>query len=245
MKTIQQYTEKAGFSPTPLQLEQFQTYRDMLLEWNQKINLTAITDPDEIALKHFTDSLTVVPFIENAFKNQKSRFPDLSLIDIGTGAGFPGIPLKIMYPELSLTLMDSLQKRIDFLSAVTNALSFSNSFTVHSRAEDGARSEQHREKYDVAIARAVASMPVLSEYCLPYVKVGGVFIAMKANVRDELESAKYAISVLGGEIEDCSEFTLPGSDMKRSIVVIRKKQKTPKPYPRKAGKPEKEPLMRK
>lgn len=245
MKTIQYYAEKMGFDLTKEQLNQFQNYQETLLEWNNKINLTAITDPEEIALKHFADSLTVVPFLIRAFENQKTVFPDLSLIDVGTGAGFPGIPLKITYPGLSVTLMDSLKKRIDFLDAVLESLSIKDCTTVHSRAEDGSRDIVHRERYDIAIARAVASMPVLCEYCLPYVKVGGVFIAMKSSFKEELDTAKHAINILGGEIEECHDFLLPESDMNRSIIVIRKKSKTPPAYPRKAGKPEKEPLIKK
>ena len=243
LRTIQYYVEKAGMKLSDDQTAQFQSYQDLLLEWNQKINLTTITDPEEIALKHFADSLSVAPFIHNAFKSEAMRFPDCSLIDVGTGAGFPGIPLKIVYPGISLTLMDSLNKRIAFLDAVIHALSLKDCKTVHSRAEDGARNAAYREKFDIAIARAVAGMPVLCEFCLPYVKIGGIFIAMKSNVKEELEAAKYAISLLGGEIEACHEFLLPESDISRTIVIIRKKSKTPSGYPRKAGKPEKEPLL--
>ncbi len=245
LKTIQFYAEQSGIELTEEQLVQFQQYQDLLLEWNQKINLTAITDPEEIALKHFADSFSAVPFLMEAFGQRAKRFPDLSLIDVGTGAGFPGIPLKIAYPDLSVTLMDSLNKRIAFLDTIVKSLSLRDCATLHSRAEDGSKEPACREKFDIAIARAVAGMPVLCEYCLPYVKVDGIFAAMKSNVKEELDTAKYAIRLLGGEIENCHDFFLPDSDISRSIVIIRKKSKTPPGYPRKAGTPEKEPLLAK
>ena len=242
MKTIQYYADQSGLELTKEQLFQFKTYQDLLIDWNQRVNLTAITDPGEIALKHFADSLSVLPFLTEAFKKSDTRFPDVSLIDVGTGAGFPGIPLKITHPSLSVTLMDSLNKRIAFLDAVIQALSLKDCITVHSRAEDGAKCGDYRERFDIAVARAVAGMPVLCEYCLPFVKVGGIFAAMKSSAGEELKTARHAIKILGGEIEACHDFKLPESDISRSVIIIRKISKTPAGYPRKAGKPEKEPL---
>jgi 16S rRNA (guanine527-N7)-methyltransferase len=242
LKNVQYYADQSNLELSKEQITQFQTYQDLLIDWNQRVNLTAITDPEEIALKHFADSLSLLPFFEEAFKKGTSRFPDLTLIDVGTGAGFPGIPLKITNPSLTVTLMDSLNKRIAFLDAVIQALSLQNCITVHSRAEDGARCDDYRERFDIAVARAVAAMPVLCEYCLPYVKVGGIFAAMKSSAGEELETAKHAIGILGGEIESCHDFKLPESDISRSVIIIRKVAKTPACYPRKAGKPEKTPL---
>lgn len=242
MKTVQYYADQSGLELTKEQIAQFQTYQDLLLDWNQKVNLTAITDPEEIALKHFADSLSLLPFFRKAFEKGKLRFPDVSLIDVGTGAGFPGIPLKITNPALSVTLLDSLNKRIAFLDTVIQALSLQGCVTVHSRAEDGARREDYWERFDIAVARAVAGMPVLCEYCLPYVKTGGIFAAMKSGAGEELEAARHAIGLLGGEIEACHDFKLPSSDISRSVIVIRKVTKTPACYPRKAGMPEKKPL---
>ena len=219
----------------------FSEYARLLKEWNEKMNLTNITDDKGIAIRHFIDSLTLVSHLEE--ESAKKRKKNLSLIDVGTGAGFPGIPLKVAMPELEVTLLDSLRKRVSFLDAVCTALDLKKIITVHSRAEDAGLSKQYREKFDVATARAVASLPVLCEYCLPFVKVGGIFLAMKGNVEEEAEAAKKAIVTLGGTIETLHHFTLPGTDMNRSIIVIRKVRATPARYPRQAGKPEKEPLV--
>ena len=219
----------------------FSEYARLLKEWNEKMNLTNITDDKGIAIRHFVDSLTLVPHLEEELAKKKKKY--LTLIDVGTGAGFPGIPLKVAMPSLEVTLLDSLRKRVGFLDAVCTALGLKGIVTVHARAEDAGLSKQYREKYDVATARAVASLPVLCEYCLPFVKVGGIFLAMKGNVEEEAESAKKSIITLGGTIETLHHFTLPGTDMKRSIIVIRKVRATPAKYPRQAGKPEKEPIL--
>ncbi len=242
MKTIEEFAGLFGPELTAQQSARFRIYQEMLLDWNERINLTAITDPQEIALKHFADSLSIAPYLKRAFKECAPSFPELSLIDVGTGAGFPGIPLKIAYPQLSVTLLDSLQKRVAFLDAVLKALALERCAAVHSRAEDTARMPAYREAFDIATARAVAGMPVLCEYCLPYVKIGGLFLAMKSDAREETEASARALKLLGGEIEAYEEFLLPESDIRRSVILIRKTAKTPSAYPRKAGKPEKDPL---
>ena len=219
----------------------FLEYARLLKEWNEKMNLTNITDDKGIAIRHFIDSLTLVSHLEE--ECVKKGKMNLSLIDVGTGAGFPGIPLKVAMPSLEVTLLDSLRKRVGFLDAVCEALELKGITTVHSRAEDAGLSKQYREKYDVATARAVASLPVLCEYCLPFVKIGGIFLAMKGNVEEEAEAAKKAIVTMGGTLETLHHFMLPGTDMKRSIIVIRKVRPTPAKYPRQAGKPEKEPIL--
>jgi 16S rRNA (guanine527-N7)-methyltransferase len=208
-------------------------YKGLLLEWNEKMNLTAIKDDKEIILKHFVDSLTIVPYLKGTG----------SFIDVGTGAGFPGIPLKIALSHLDTVLLDSLEKRVGFLDTVISGLGLEGIKAVHMRAEDAGMSPEFRERFDAATARAVASLPVLLEYCLPFVKTGGVFIAMKGSSTQEISMSGKALEILGGEIEEVKEFTLPDTDIKRSIVIIRKLRQTPTKYPRKAGKPSKEPLL--
>lgn len=214
-------------------VRRFFDYKRILLEWNEKMNLTAIRDDREIILKHFTDSLSILPYIRGKRK----------LIDVGTGAGFPGIPLKIVLPQLETVLLDSLEKRIRFLETVISELELDAITAVHSRAEDAGKSPEHREAYDVAVARAVASLPVLLEYCLPLIKTGGTFIAMKGSSEEEVAASAKALAILGGEIRQIDNFLLPGSDIKRSVVIVRKVRQTPTKYPRKAGKPSKEPLV--
>lgn len=215
------------------QIKSFEKYMNLLLEWNEKINLTAITQPDEVKLKHFVDSLTVLKYIND----------DDKVIDIGTGAGFPGIPLKIMNENTKITLLDSLNKRINFLNIVIETLNLRNIQAIHGRAEEIARNKLYREKYDVAVSRAVANLSTLTEYMLPFVKVGGKCICMKgANVNEELERAQNAIKELGGEIERVDNFYLSDNDNERNIIVIKKVKETNPKYPRKAGMPSKEPL---
>ena len=215
------------------QIKSFEKYMNLLLEWNEKINLTAITQPDEVKLKHFVDSLTVLKYIND----------DDKVIDIGTGAGFPGIPLKIMKGNTKITLLDSLNKRINFLNIVIETLNLRNIQAIHGRAEEIARNKLYREKYDVAVSRAVANLSTLTEYMLPFVKVGGKCICMKgANVNEEIEKAKNAIKELGGEIERVDNFYLSDNDNERNIIVIKKIKETNPKYPRKAGMPSKEPL---
>ncbi len=225
---------KAGFPLYENQLAQFSKYAELLLEWNKKMNLTAITDPAEIVTKHFVDSLYGLPYLSGGDR----------IIDVGTGAGFPGIPLKIARPDISLTLLDSLNKRLTFLEEVTHALGLSDTKTVHARAEEGAKVKSPlRESFDCATARAVASLSVLSEYCLPYVKVGGVFLSYKGgDVEEECKMAKNAVCTLGGEISEILKYTIPETDITHSIVVIQKKKPTLEIYPRQNGKISKKPL---
>lgn len=213
----------------------FITYKNLLQEWNEKINLTAITEDEEVIKKHFIDCIKA--FSENQFKEAKT------LIDVGTGAGFPGLPIAIMREDLNITLLDSLNKRVNFLNIVKNSLNLTNVTTIHSRAEDGARNKELREKFDIATSRAVANMAVLSEFCLPYVKIGGYFIALKGPaITDELNDAKNAIGTLGGKLIEVIEVSVEGTDLKHNLVVIKKVKETPKTYPRKAGSITKKPI---
>lgn len=219
------------------QEQQFIKYYELLAEWNSFMNLTAITEFDEVLKKHFVDSLSLVKACE------KIRTESLYVIDIGTGAGFPGIPLKIAFPQIKLTLLDSLQKRLKFLTEVQNQLGLQEIEMIHGRAEDFAKPGMKREKFDLCVSRAVANLSTLSELCLPYVKVGGSFISYKSEkVTEEAAGAKKAIDILGGKIVNQVEFQLPDCDIYRNLLVIEKVKSTPKKYPRKAGMPSKEPI---
>ena len=215
------------------QIEQFFEYMNLLIEWNEKMNLTAITDPEEIILKHFIDSITILKELEDNSK----------IVDVGTGAGFPGIPLSIMNPTLKITLVDSLNKRLLFLKEVVNKLNLKNIEIVHASAEEFGQNKKYRESFDVATSRAVANLSTLSEYLIPLVKVGGKIISMKASdAKQELNEAKKAIEVLGGIVEKVDEFNLPQSDIGRTVIIIKKDKTTPNKYPRKPGTPSKEPI---
>ena len=215
------------------QIEQFYKYMNLLIEWNEKMNLTAITEPKEIILKHFIDSITILKYIDDNSK----------LVDVGTGAGFPGVPLSIMNPTLKITLVDSLNKRLIFLQEVVKELNLKNIEIVHARAEEFGQNKKYREKFDIATTRAVANLATLSEYLVPLVKIGGKIISMKAsNAKEEINDAQKAIEVLGGKIEKIEEFDLPKSDIGRTIIIIDKNKCTPAIYPRKAGTPAKEPI---
>lgn len=217
------------------QLEQFVQYYELLMKWNSFMNLTAITDFDEVCTKHFVDSISLCRVVDCS--------QSLSVIDVGTGAGFPGIPLKVVFPDLKITLLDSLEKRVKFLNEVAGRLCLDNVDTIHGRAEDFAVPEGLREKFDVCVSRAVASLSVLLEYCLPYVKVGGLFVAYKSEkAEEEFMNAKCAMNILGGELEVQEKFVLPSSDMNRNLFVVRKIKPTPTEYPRRAGIPSKKPL---
>ncbi len=221
------------------QKQQFLTYYEYLVEKNKVMNLTAITEYEEVITKHFLDSLAVVK--TSCFKPEE--LAGKRLIDIGTGAGFPGIPLKIAFPKLEILLLDSLNKRINFLNEVTEMLGLTKINTVHGRAEDYAKQKEYRESFDFCVSRAVANLSTLSEYCIPFVKQGGCFISYKSgSVDQELIQAEKAVKILGGQREEVVRFSLADTDMDRSFVVIRKAKPTPKKYPRKAGLPSKEPL---
>ena len=224
-----------GIALTEIQKEQFYKFYELLVEWNKVMNLTGITEYEEVNEKHFVDSISIIKAID---MNQVD-----TVIDIGTGAGFPGIPLKIAFPHIKVVLLDSLNKRIHFLNTVIDELGLENIKTIHGRAEDYARQAEYREQFDLCVSRAVANLATLSEYCLPYVKVNGYFISYKSGEIDqELLDGNKAISLLGGKLSDVVKFQLPGSDINRSFVKIEKKQSTSKKYPRKAGLPAKEPL---
>lgn len=225
---LQNFIKDYKITLTENQYEQYQKYFELLVEWNEKMNLTAITDESGVALKHFADSLSLLNFLDIP---QNS-----SLADVGTGAGFPGIVLKIARPDIKLTLIDSLNKRLVFLNEVCTQLGI-DAELIHSRAEDGARDEKLRESFDFVASRAVARMNVLSEYCLPYVKVGGAFCAMKgAMANDEFKEAMNAINTLGGKLEEKYFFELPENGGERAIAVVRKMKNTPSKYPRQSGK---------
>ena len=228
LEFIEQLNKK-GIQLSKHQLDQFEKYYELLVEWNEKMNLTAVTDPDGIAVKHFLDS--ILPLYHINFDNISS------IADIGTGAGFPGIPLKIMMPDKNVTLIDSLNKRINFLKAVCEETGLNGVECIHGRAEEMGKNKDYREKYDAVVSRAVANMTVLCEYCLPFVKVGGMFVALKAeNADEELEAAKPMIGTLGGKVEEVIEAPLPMSNITRKLIVVRKVKETPPKFPRRADK---------
>ena len=233
IEKMQEKSKDLGVRFSVEQIEQFFDYMNLLIEWNEKMNLTAITEPEEIILKHFIDSITILKDIPDGSK----------LVDVGTGAGFPGIPLSIMNPTLKITLVDSLNKRLIFLQEVINKLKLQNVEIVHARAEEFGQNKKYRENFDIATSRAVANLSTLSEYLIPLVKVGGKTISMKAaNATEEINEAKKAINTLGGTIEKVEEFNLPQSDIGRTVIIIKKDKQTPIKYPRKPGTPSKEPI---
>lgn len=231
-----------GLDVTEHQLEQFDLYYELLIEKNKVMNLTAITEFDDVLIKHFLDSVSAYHLCMEGII-VSDFFTGKRLVDLGTGAGFPGIPMKIMFPDLQVTLMDSLNKRILFLQDVIAQLGLDKIEAIHGRAEEVARNPKFREKFDLCVSRAVANISTLSEYCLPFVKVGGSFISYKSDQsEEELAAGKKAISMLGGQVVSVDTFQLPNSEFGRSLIYIQKEKSTPKKYPRKAGTPSKEPL---
>lgn len=227
--------KELGKKITDEQVEQFFKYYEMLIETNKVMNLTSIVDLDEVIVKHFIDSLLVVKAIDMNECN--------TMIDVGTGAGFPGIPLKIMFPNLKVTLLDSLNKRLKFLDSVIEELQLKDIYTIHGRAEDIGKDIEYREQYDVCVSRAVANLSTLSEYCIPFISVGGKFISYKSEFsEEEKREAEKAIGLLGGKISESEMVKLPFSDINRSFIIIDKKGTTPNKYPRKAGVPSKKPI---
>lgn len=231
-KELKNKVEQINIVLEEKQIENFYKYMNLLLEWNEKMNLTAITEPNEVILKHFIDSLTIANLIGK----------DKKIIDVGTGAGFPGIPLYIVKEE-NITLLDSLNKRITFLEEVINKLELKNIKAIHARVEEFAKNKKERESYDIATSRAVAPLNVLLEYLLPLVKVGGFCICMKGSNTEEIEEAQNALKILGGEIEKIEKITLPETDITRNVIIVKKVKQTPLKYPRKPGTPSKEPIF--
>jgi len=235
---MQQGLEDFSIHLSDKQIKQFYEYYELLIKWNEKINLTAITKMEEVVKKHFIDSLSLVNAVP------KEQFRKMTLLDLGTGAGFPGIPVKIAFPEIKITLLDSLKKRTIFLKEVINTLELRDIDTVHGRAEDWGKETAYREQFDLCVSRAVANLSVLSEYCIPFVKLGGYFIPYKSgNVQEEIDQAGEALKLLGGKMEAVVQFKLPDSDIERTLIKIKKIKKTVKTYPRKAGIPGKAPLV--
>ncbi len=232
-KILKSWCDENNIPVSDEQLNKFEMYAQLLKEWNEKMNLTAITDDEGIAVKHFIDSISLCKYVSFSGKQK--------VIDIGTGAGFPGIPLKIMFPEIELTLLDSLNKRLVFLNEVCSRLGIIAEL-VHSRAEEGALKPLYREQYDVSVSRAVANLPALCEYCMPYVKKGGIFISMKGpDGEKELSAANNAIDILGGKLKEINNLTLP-DESSRTVIVVLKVKSTPQKYPRRGQKINKNPI---
>ena len=231
---LQRAAEQVNISFDDEQLRQFERFYNLVIDWNNKVNLTAITEPQDFAVKHIIDSISIW---------NDDKFSDVrTVIDVGTGAGFPGVPLKIYKPHLKVTLLDSLAKRINFLKVAAEELQLGDINFMHSRAEDAAHNPENREIFDVAVSRAVAKLNILAEYCMPFVKVDGYFAALKgSNIKDELQESKSAVKMLGGAKIDCINIKLP-NDNERNLIYIKKTSKTAEKYPRKAGIPERKPL---
>lgn len=235
IRVLEDGLQELGLTISETQKKQFLDFYEFLVEKNKVMNLTGITEFQEVLVKHFLDSLMVAKVIDMG--NVKS------MMDVGTGAGFPGVPVEIMFPDIKSVLLDSLNKRVKFLEETFGILKLTNISAIHGRAEEFAKNKQYREQFDLCVSRAVSNLATLAEYCLPYVKKGGVFVSYKSGkVQEEVDEAAKAISVLGGQVKDVMYFSLPGSDIERSLVVIEKVRNTPGKYPRKAGTPLKEPI---
>lgn len=232
---FEQQLEQINVRLNDKQKEQFHRYYELLVEWNKVMNLTGITEYDEVNEKHFVDSLAIAKVVDMEKID--------TVMDIGTGAGFPGLPLKIAYPHLKVVLLDSLQKRVKFLNTVIGELGLDDIETLHGRAEDFAKKTEYREQFDLCVSRAVANLSTLCEYCIPYIRVGGIFISYKSGtVDEEVDNSKKAIKVLGGKLDEVVKFQLPDTEISRAFVKIKKVEETKKKYPRKAGIPGKEPI---
>lgn len=235
ISTFKSKIKELNIELTDNQVKEFEDFMDHMILWNDRVRLTSITEENEVIDKHFVDSLSVLK--TNLFKS------DLKILDLGTGGGFPGIPLKLYDRTYDLTMIDSRLKKIEYLETVIEKFNLENTLALHGRAEDFGKDEEYREKFDIVVSRAVANTAVLSEYCLPFVKKGGYFIAMKGSeIEEELNEGKKAIKILGGKIQEVLEFKLPQTDFNRSIVIVKKIDDTPKKYPRSSGKPKKKPL---
>ena len=238
LKIFNKGLEELGIELSNDQIEQFVKFYEMLVEKNKVMNLTGITEFNEVIVKHFIDSLALVKVID-----KDKLADDISIIDIGTGAGFPGIPLKIAFPEIKITLLDSLNKRINFLKEVSEELGLENIEFIHGRSEDFGRNPQYREQFDICVSRAVANLATLSEFCVPFVKVGGNFVSYKAgDCGEEVSESIKAVEKMGGKIKSQLEYVVPTSDLNRVLLLIKKEKATPKSFPRKAGTPAKEPI---
>ena len=247
MERLIKRAEQLGISLTEEQIRSFKLYYEMLIETNKVMNLTAITEIDDVITKHFIDSISLVKVFSELSQYEKEDKNDsiepIRILDLGTGAGFPGIPLKIVFPKIEIILMDSLNKRVMFLQNVIQKLNMVNITAVHGRAEEMARKKEYREQFDLCVSRAVANLSTLSEYCIPFVKTGGCFISYKAaDIEKETDNAKNAIKILGGNLTAVKKVILPDTDIERAFVIIDKKRATPKAYPRKAGTANKNPL---
>ena len=243
MEQLRKSAIQLGIELSDEQINKFQKYYEMLIETNKVMNLTAITGKEEVILKHFVDSISIVKVLPDMIKYIDSDNISIKILDLGTGAGFPGIPLKIVFPAIDIVLLDSLNKRINFLNSVIDELKLSGINAIHGRAEEMARNKEYREKFDLCVSRAVANLSTLSEYCLPFIKVNGKFISYKASeIEEEVENAGNALKILGGNLTTVKKITLPESDIERSFVIIDKVKNTPKTYPRKAGTASRNPL---